>query len=156
MATWKKAPEQKDVWTSFTSWLGKYHTRQDRQGIFTAPIAAGYNILNFDMPIINRLCTKYGDIQADGAAKIFFPRDKIDLMNIAFWWFEGQGEPANYTMDTLRDYFGMSKENAHDALQDVKDEGYLLCRLLKTQRWLTTTLLEQNKLKKAFKGAIYG
>lgn len=151
IARWKAAPDQKDVWKTFLSWLSRYHTCQDRQTIFTAPIAAGYNIINFDLPIIKRLATKHGDVQKDGTPKVFYPRDKIDMIHIAFWWFENQNEPKNYTMDTLREYLGMSGEDSHDALQDVKDEALIMCRFLQAQRWLTEKLLTQKKLKGAFR-----
>lgn len=150
LARWADAPPQKDVWKAFLSWLSRYHTKQDRQTIFTAPIAAGYNIYNFDLKIIQRLSAKYGDIQKDGTSKVFYPRDKIDIINQVFQWFENQQEPKNYTMDTLRGYFGMSNEGAHDALQDVKDEAEIMIRFMKTQRWLTSKLLEQGKLKGGF------
>jgi DNA polymerase III epsilon subunit-like protein len=63
---WHNNPAEKDVWPTFLDWLSKYHTKQTRQTIFTAPIACGYNINDFDLPIIKRLATKYGDIQKDG------------------------------------------------------------------------------------------
>tara|TARA_R110000803_G_scaffold41244_3_gene88734 strand:- start:497 stop:1195 length:699 start_codon:yes stop_codon:yes gene_type:complete len=148
---WDEAPPQKDVWTTFLSWLSRYHTKQDRQTIFTAPIAAGYNIFNFDLKIINRLSTKYGNIQKDGTSKVFFPRDKIDIIHQVFYWFENQQEPKSYTMDSMREYFGMSNENAHDALQDVKDEAEIMIRFMRAQRWLTQKLLEQGKLKGGMK-----
>ena len=146
---WKNNPAEKDVWESFLSWLSKYHTKQTRQTIFTAPLAAGDNIEDFDLPIIKRLATKYGNIQKDGTPKIFNPRDHIDMLKQAFWWFENQDEPQNYTMDTLREYFGMSDEDAHDALVDVKDTATLMIKFLKTQRWVTQHLLDRNRLKGA-------
>ena len=58
-------------------------------------------------------------------------------------------------MDYMRDYFGMSdhsKENAHDALQDVKDTANLMIKFLKLQRGL----LKKVKFEKAFaKGEVY-
>ena len=37
-------------------------------------------------------------------------------------------------MDTLRERIGLSKENAHDALQDVKDTANIFIKMLKTHR----------------------
>ena len=34
----------------------------------------------------------------------------------------------------MRDYFGLPKDNAHDALQDVKDTANILIKFLKMQR----------------------
>lgn len=149
--TWKEAPSQKDVWNAFLSWLKKYHTKQSGQTKFSAPIAAGYNIIKFDMEIIRQLCYRYGDIDKDGSPKIFHPRDIIDLIHKVWWWFESQAEPSKYTMDALRDYFDIPSDNAHDALKDVRDEGWLLIKLLKTQRWVTNSLAEKGKLKGAYK-----
>ena len=147
---WKQNPSESDVWQSFTTWLGKYHTKQSRQTIFTAPIACGYNIEDFDLPIIKRLATKYGDIRKDGTPKVFNPRDRIDMLKIVFWWFENQDEPTSYSMDTMRKYFAISDEDAHDALGDVKDTADLMIKFLKTQRWVTGHLLEKGKLKGSF------
>ncbi len=52
-------------------------------------------------------------------------------------------------MDYMRDYFGMSqasKDNAHDALQDVKDTANIMIKFMKFQR----TLVEKTKFEKAF------
>jgi len=37
-------------------------------------------------------------------------------------------------MDSMRDLFGISKENAHDALQDVKDTANLMIGFMKLHR----------------------
>ena len=37
-------------------------------------------------------------------------------------------------MDSLRDRMGLSKDNAHDALQDVKDTANIMIKFLKTHR----------------------
>ena len=58
-------------------------------------------------------------------------------------------------MDYMRDYFGMdqtSKDNAHDALQDVKDTANLMIKFLKLQR----NLLKKVKFEKSFAtGGVY-
>ena len=55
-------------------------------------------------------------------------------MNLIFYWFEGNNELKNYKMDNLREYFGMDKDGAHDALKDVQDTAGLLIRFLKLHR----------------------
>ena len=47
---------------------------------------------------------------------------------------ENSNEVTSYSMDNMRDYFGMSKENAHDALKDVEDTAMLLCRFMRLYR----------------------
>ena len=116
------------------SYLEKYHTRSDRKSCFTAPIAAGYNINRFDLRIVERLSKKYNNLNKEGRSSLFYPRDVVDVMNVIFYWFESNGELKNYTLDNLRDYLGISKEGAHDALKDVKDTAEILIRFLKLHR----------------------
>ena len=49
-------------------------------------------------------------------------------------------------MDSMRDLFGMSKENAHDALQDVKDTANLMIGFMKLHRRIAPKI----KFEKAF------
>jgi hypothetical protein len=142
---WKSYQKQDHGWKMFTSYLNMYHTRSERKSCFSAPIAAGYNINRFDLKIIERLSTKYDNLNKEGKSSLFYPRDVVDLMNMVFYWFEGNNELKNYTLDNLRDYLGISKEGAHDALKDVKDTADILIRFLKLHRNLS------NKIK--FKGS---
>jgi hypothetical protein len=49
-------------------------------------------------------------------------------------------------MDSMRERMGLSKENAHDALQDVKDTANILIKFMKTHR----TVYRNLKIEKAF------
>jgi DNA polymerase III epsilon subunit-like protein len=142
---WSSYQKQDHGWKMFTSYLDMYHTRSERKSCFSAPIAAGYNINRFDLKIIERLSVKYDNLNKEGKSSLFYPRDVVDLMNMVFYWFEGNNELKNYTLDNLRDYLGISKEGAHDALKDVKDTADILIRFLKLHRNLS------NKIK--FKGS---
>lgn len=142
---WKAFQKQEQGWKMFVSYLDMYHTRSEKKSCFTAPIAAGYNINRFDLRIIDNLSKKYKNLNKEGRSSLFYPRDVIDLMNVVFYWFEGNSELKNYTLDNLRDYLGLSKEGAHDALKDVRDTAELLIRFMK---------LFRNTAKKVkFKGA---
>jgi DNA polymerase III epsilon subunit-like protein len=77
---------------------------------------------------------KYGNVNKENRSDIFYPRDVIDIMNLVFYWFEGNNELKNYTLDNLRDYLGLDKEGAHDALKDVKDTASILIRFLRLHR----------------------
>jgi exonuclease I len=68
-------------------------------------------------------------------------------MCYTFGWFENSVEPESYSMDTLRKFFGMSEEGAHDALQDVKDTWLILSKFLKLQRNLTKRITFKDALK---------
>jgi len=146
LSQWKNYPSQEHSWKLFVNYLDMYHTRSSKKSQFTAPIAAGYNINRFDLRIIDRLSKKYDNINKEGRTDIFYPRDVIDLMNLVFYWFEGNNELKNYTLDNLRDYLGIDKEGSHDALKDVKDTASILIRFMRLHRNVSNKV----KFKSAF------
>lgn len=144
---WKTFPEEKIVWISFKNYLDLYHSKTKRKSRFSAPIAAGMNIYSFDLPIMNRIAKKYGDYdEKQQSIKLFYPRDKIDLMNIFFLWFENTPEINSYSMDKMRQYFGISTEGSHEAMKDVIDTADLIRRFLYIHRSVGQNI--------TFKGAI--
>ena len=52
-----KAPPPKIVWGKFAEFVNQYNWKNTS---FTAPIAAGFNIIGYDMPIVNRMCKEFG------------------------------------------------------------------------------------------------
>ena len=66
---------------------------------------------------------------------MFYPRDVLDIMNLVFYWFENINLKS-YTLDNIREYLGISKDGAHDALKDVKDCANILIRFLRLHRKL--------------------
>jgi DNA polymerase III epsilon subunit-like protein len=147
LSDWKSYQKQENGWKLFVSYLNMYHSRSSgKRSCFTAPIAAGYNINRFDLRIMERLSKKYDNLNKEGRSDLFYPRDVIDLMNLVFYWFEGNNELKNYTLDNLRDYLGISKEGAHDALKDVKDTADILIRFLRLHRNISNKV----KFKSAF------
>lgn len=145
---WKKYPKQELSWKLFVNYLDKYHTRSSKKSQFSAPIAAGYNIYRFDLPIINRLSKKYGNTNKEGNTDIFYPRDVVDGLNLIFYWFEHNNDLKNYTLDTIRDYLGINKEGAHDALKDVRDTAAILIRFMKLHRNLGQKVKFKNSFSK--------
>jgi DNA polymerase III epsilon subunit-like protein len=135
--SWKTYPSQKHSWDIFANYLDKYHTRTTKKSQFSAPIAAGYNINKFDLPIVNRLSRKHGNVNKENNSSLFYPRDVADVINLVFYWFEHNDELKSYTLDNIRDYFGISKEGAHDAIKDVKDTANILIRFLRLHRNLS-------------------
>ena len=110
----------------------KYNWKKDP---FFNPIPVGFNIIGFDMIIINRLCKEYGPFDdARQQQKIFSKIHKCDVMDNMHMWTEGDPSIRSISMDTLRERMGLSTENAHDALQDVKDTANIFIKLLKTHR----------------------
>jgi DNA polymerase III epsilon subunit-like protein len=140
-----KAPRPKTVWKKFCNFVDKYNWKGTN---FFAPIAAGYNILGYDMIIVDRLCKEYGpwDDQRQ-KQKLFHQINKIDMMDNYYMWTEGDPSIKTRSMDAIRermwaDYNG----SAHDALQDVKDTANLMIKFMKTHRAVYRNL----KLEKAF------
>jgi exonuclease I len=56
------------------------------------------------------------------------------MMDNMFMWTEGDPSIKSISMDSLRDRMGLSKDNAHDALQDVKDTANIMIKFMKTHR----------------------
>ncbi len=139
-----KAPALKSVWNKFTKFVDQYNWKGEP---FFAPIPVGYNIIGFDMIIINRLCKEFGQWdKTREQQKLFSKVYKIDLMDNMFMWTEGDPSVRSISMDTLRERMGLSTENAHDALQDVKDTANIFIKLLKTHR----AVYQNIELDKAF------
>lgn len=139
-----KAPLLKTVWKKFIAFV-EQHNWQGTS--FFSPIPAGFNIINFDMVIIDRLCREYGPYDdKSNRQKLFHQIYKIDLMDNLFMWTEGDPTIKSISMDATRERMGISKENAHDALQDVKDTANILIKFMKTHR----TVYRNLKIEKAF------
>jgi DNA polymerase III epsilon subunit-like protein len=127
-----RAPHPKTVWQKFTTFVEKFNYKKSS---WTAPIAAGHNIENFDMIIAERLCQEHGPINKKRNEQgLFNPIHRMDLMRDVFMWTENNPQMRSVSMDSIRDWMGLSKENAHDALQDVKDTALVLIKFLKLYR----------------------
>lgn len=138
---WKGYPDQKVSWQQFINYLNLYHVNiRKTKNQFSAPIPCGYNIIKFDMRIINRLSQKYNNVNNENYTNIFFPRNQIDLINVVWLWFENISEVKSFALDNLRDYLGIDKTNAHDALKDVKDCADMLIRFMRLHRKLSSKI----------------
>lgn len=127
-----EAPSIKAVWSKFTKFVSQYNWKGDP---FFNPIPVGFNILGFDMIIVNRLCREFGPWDKEREQqKIFSKVYKIDIMDNLFAWTESDPAIKSISMDAMRERMGLSTENAHDALQDVKDEANIFIKLMKTHR----------------------
>lgn len=129
----RAAPDREAVWNQFVSFVKRFKKGNFHTGY---PIAAGQNIKNFDLIIIDRLCQEFGPVDKEGKQNLFNRRFQLDLLDFAFAWFENQQEPKNFKLDTLREYFGLSKEGAHTSLVDVEQSGELITRFLRLHRRL--------------------
>ena len=139
-----KAPLPKGVWKKFCTFVNKYNWKGTP---FFAPIPAGYNIIGFDMKIVDRLCKQYGPWdEKRQTQKLFHQIYKIDVMDNVWMWTEGDPSIKSISMDAMRERMGLSSENAHDALQDVKDSANIMIKFMITLRAVYRNL----KIEQAF------
>jgi DNA polymerase III epsilon subunit-like protein len=123
------APLPGQVWENFARFVRKWNIGGKNTG-YCSPVAAGHNILGFDNVITQRLCEQYKILRKDGKQGIFHDRWYFDTMQMAKDWFWWSKEPTSFSLDNLRDFFGISKEGAHDALKDVMDTSAILIKFL--------------------------
>ena len=139
-----KAPLPKGVWKKFCTFVNKYNWKGTS---YFAPIACGYNINGYDMPIVDRLCEQYGPYDDKrGSQKLFHQIYRYDVFQDVRLWTEGDPNIKSISLDSLREMMGLSKENAHDALQDVKDTANIFIKLQKSRR----AVYKNMKFEKAF------
>lgn len=137
----KAAPPEKLVWEEFISFVLRYKTAEG------LPIAAGQNIVGFDLIISERLCKKYGPWNKKRNQQDLWNRQILELMCYTFGWFENLTEPERYNMDALRRFFGLSEEGVHDALVDVNHTWRIFSKFLKLQRSLSKRITFKDALK---------
>ncbi len=90
---------------------------------------------------------------------MFHPIHNIDLMH-DFWRITENikiNSNNSISLDSIRDYLGMSKDGAHDGLVDVKDCAELVIRFLKLYRKFNTgfnCVACKTPVKVKFEGAL--
>lgn len=141
IAELRTAPKLDSVWTQFCEYVDSYNLKKNN---YNAPIASGYNILNFDNIITDRICGPHGynlgPWNKERQCNNLFGFVTLDLYPMVWSYFNQSAEPSRLNMDTLRDFFGYSKEFAHDALEDCRQGADLLCRFLKLQRHVCSNI----------------
>ncbi len=144
----ENAPNLKSVWQNFTEYCKQFNIGKSN---FTAPIATGYNIKNFDLPIVQRICAsepyKYGPVNKEGKQDLFSIITSVDMFDFMFAFFENNQEVNSLSADNLiRGYMGYSEGTAHDAMSDVMMTAELFCRTMHMMR----RVMSKNDLKGAF------
>ncbi len=141
------APDQEIVFGQFCDFCRGFQKSANK---WDALISSGYNIKGFDNIIMHRLCQKYGYVEKGGSSKLFHPSHNFDLADIVRLWFHNTSDgPNGYSLVSLREWFGISKDGAHRAMKDVDDTLLILKRLIEFQRKLNVRYVE--KFKGAFK-----
>jgi len=141
----EKAPDQAVVWNQFIEWVNRFNPKGTQ---FMAPIAAGKNIRSFDLLFAEQLNLLHGPKKEKTV--LFSRRTQLDLEDFMFHWFENEREPEKFNMDTLRPWFGLTLDGAHNALIDARQTGVLIMKFLKLCRYL------QKKQVIKFKGSLKG
>ena len=92
-----KAPLPKTVWKKFCDFVNQHNWKGTQ---FFAPIPAGFNIIGFDMIIVDRLCKAYGPYDKERQQqKLFNKIYKVDMMDNMF---TGKIEEVIYHGDHTR------------------------------------------------------
>lgn len=141
-----KGPHPQVLWADFIRWKKQF---QKTDSVYNRPIAAGYNIITFDMPIVDRLCKQWGpttkdkenDIEFQG---VFNQIYSIDLMHNIWQLAEGSDFLQEFSstgkndikLTTICSWMGLKFNDAHTALGDVKASAAVIIRLLKMNRSL--------------------
>ncbi len=123
---WEKYPDPEVVWNMFAKHTLKYNKKQSA---WDAPIPAGQNIRNFDLPIAYRLNEKYK------TPKVFHKTEIVDLRDLSYYWLQWDSTLTSRSMDNLRKYFNIASQGlAHTAIADVKEEAELIMKFLKLHK----------------------
>jgi len=125
----KNGHDPKIIWPEWVNFIKQYNPKMSG---FMAPIPCGFNIDGYDSVLTERYAEEYGpwDTKKDQQC-LMSNFMSFDVMRMNFWWHRNNHDLADLKLDTYRDYVGMSKANAHDALQDVKDTAAIIVKYLR-------------------------
>lgn len=119
----RKAPDREVVIREFMKFVAKYNKAR-----FQTPIAAGKNIINFDIPILTRLLSGY---------KIKYPFNQrmiLELEHLLYLYTNNIQELPSISMDKIRPYFGLPTDGGHNATVDCRHTALLITKFLKLSR----------------------
>lgn len=148
------APDTEVVWKNFCAFVAGFKVGKSD---WDNPIPTGFNIVNYDLKIIDRMCQKYGPWDDTwGIQRVFHPLDKFDVMHDIFRFTEDItiNSKNSKSMDAVRKWMGISEDNAHDALKDCLDGYFLVKKFIKLYRWtgkkvqFENSFEEENKIIK--------
>lgn len=137
----EKGVDQKTVFTEFIKFCRQYQKSDNK---WEALIPVGYNIVGFDNIVMDQLCFKY-EYVSEGRPRLFHPMHRFDVMDIMRLWFNGNDELPSYSMDNLREYFGIESDNAHRAMSDVQDTYLIFRRYIEFHRKLSSNYTSKFK-----------
>lgn len=135
-------PSERIVFEKFVGFLKKYTFGT---GSYGAPIPCGYNIINFDLKIVNRLQTMYK------VKHLFNGLNKIDFYDIFWFWTENNPEIEARKLSNAGEWMGLPQEmmaNTHDAMVDVRITANCILKMLH----FTREMAKKTQFQKAFAG----
>lgn len=141
----EKGVDQEFAFNQFAGFCRSF-ARSDK--LWDQPYSAGFNIASFDNIISDRLCVRYGHVDAKrGDGLLFHPFHRFDLADIIRLFFAWNDDLAAYGLDSVRDYFGIDKSGSHRATKDVEDTFMIL------KRFMNYFKASSAKMLPKFKGA---
>lgn len=152
----EKFPSLKESFNSIEHWIK--HLNPKGAGTWNGPVRIGFNNLNFDEIIMERLIVghwaisnritgipegkkepykfskskvdKFGDVEQN-----LFNYKKLDIAQLMIFWIESiRRDSLSYSMDAYRDFLGLDSKGSHDAAVDVYDEAAIMTRFLSFMR----------------------
>ena len=138
------APVIADVWQSFTDFIYRFNVSKKQ---WTAPIRCGYNITNFDNPIVDRMCKLYSPWDSKWASQtLFHPFVVYDLIHDVSRFTESMriNNSNSISLDSVREWMGIDKDGAHNALNDVFVCAFMMIKLLKLYRNFSRKVVFEN------------
>lgn len=115
-----QSPPMELVFEQFKQFINQFKAKNKD------PILGGFNIVNYDNVIINRLL--------DGKKGTWNPIFYIDAMQLCYTWLRSN-DMRSMSLDSLRQHFGLSK-GGHEALKDCEDTASIIVRFLSYQQQL--------------------
>jgi DNA polymerase III epsilon subunit-like protein len=138
------------IWPQFVAWVNKYNKSKKNPSPYHAPVAAGYNINGFDMPVLRRYCKKYGPWdEKRGDQKVFSQVFTYDLQAEMWTWFEHSIEPENLRLSTVAEWLGLDSSGAHDALFDCRMCSIIIRENMRRKR---ESMKKMNYMKGKYRG----
>jgi DNA polymerase III epsilon subunit-like protein len=118
------APEMKQVWSDFTTWVKASNTfrriRERCGGVEPRIVLVGYNNSNYDTPLLTGELLKGGvDLKRQIDKGVCASMDMYHLMSTLYTGLPKDKKPEDNKMQTHAKFLGVEEEGAHRALADV-------------------------------------
>ena len=118
---------------------------QKGNGHWDALVSAGFNIVNYDNIIMNRLALKYGHVDKNGLPMIFHPQHTFDAIDLLRPWFFSNNEIDGYSLKAVSAYLGLENKESHTAMGDIRCTYKIIQRFLNFNKSLAPKYLKQFK-----------